>query len=65
VGGIGLNYSKKKSRNTVQQPQFLLSDLCKVHNIELSINDILIILQSPVIFDIAEVLICSVLNNLL
>jgi ribonuclease HI len=42
-----------------------LSDLYKVHNIELSTKDILIILQSPLIFDIAKVLICSVLNNLL
>jgi hypothetical protein len=42
-----------------------LSDLYKVRNIELSTKDILIILQSPLIFDIAKVFICSVLNNLL
>jgi len=42
-----------------------LTDLYKVHNIELSTNDILVILQSPIIFEIAKVLICSVLNNLL
>jgi ribonuclease HI len=42
-----------------------LTDLYKVHNIELSTSDILVILQSPIIFEIAKVLVCSVLNNLL
>jgi ribonuclease HI len=42
-----------------------LTDLYKVHNIQLSTNDINVILQSSVIFEIAKVLICSVLNNLL
>ena len=42
-----------------------LADLYKVNNIEIFTNDILVILQNPAIFEIAKMLSCSVLNNLL
>jgi hypothetical protein len=66
VKNVNCVCAKALSVNHLLIPEcMLLSELYKVHHIEFSTNDILIILQSPIIFDIAKVFICSVLNNLL